>query len=360
MMPTTRLPPVIRNILGIGLLASVSTAGCASLRTRQRPAPHPPIAAARAGTGGLPQGSWVEIYFRTFDSVTVASGLQPLRSTALPPGQREVRIWIGGGIGYPQRLYRVYDTAGGVSGELVLHWPDPPPDLSSGERTGQTFHDIVVYSQRGRCTGFRTAAGTGVCRALFTRPPDWGDLLGRMEADGLWTLPDPSTFPDDGVLALDGWGITVELREGGSYRAYQYSNPHHHPRWPQAKQAEAIARTLAGVDSLLRTPDVVQVYRGVTSGAFRGGFRACGGEQEWEFRGDLHRLAEQDSMALPALPRGATEYFVEVRGSLELEWLTRRNGSRYPRALNVRDLLSVRPWTGAECETAPAPAGGAD
>jgi hypothetical protein len=165
------------------------------------------------------------------------AGIPPLADTALPAGEREVRLWIGGGLGWPQDLYRIRDGAGGVTGEIVRYWPATVvgPD-------GRSSHEVMVADLRDRCEDFVVAGETGLCRATFTRSPDWADLLGRAEERGLWTLPDTATPPPPAEpepgrvrrmgdtlpplrVQLDGWGVRGELRDGSTYRSFRYRFP---------------------------------------------------------------------------------------------------------------------------------------
>jgi hypothetical protein len=45
---------------------------------------------------------WKSVYYPIFDSVVVSAGLSRLRSSVLPEGRREVRIWVGGGFTAPE------------------------------------------------------------------------------------------------------------------------------------------------------------------------------------------------------------------------------------------------------------------
>lgn len=185
----------------------------------------------------------------------------------------------------------------------------------------------------------------GVCRARFTRPPDWSAARRAAERAGLWQLPDESSLPDDGLIILDGWGITVELRDGTAYRAYRYGNPDRLP-WPEVDSAVRIARAVRGVDSLARTPDEVRLYRGVTHGTYKAAFRPCTGRVEWEFNSSLRHLAKQSDMPVPDSTR---PQYVEVVGVLSPAWLAERWGSSFPRVLQVHSLVRAEPWTGREC-----------
>lgn len=305
-----------------------------------------PAAPVRGGEPGIPDDSWPAVYFQTFDQVVAAAGLAPLRVTRPARGEREVRIWIGGGIGYPQDLYRFVERRGDVTGELVYHWPtEGLPDA----RPGETFHDLMLHSQRGRCDGFAAHAEAGICRARFLREPDWGGVYRRAVAEGLWTLPDESTLPPVGWVTFDGWGITVELRDGASYRTYHYGNPENKP-WREAARATRIAGLLGAIDSLVRPSDAVRVHRGVTTGRRASAFRPCDGSGPWEWQHDVRTIAPAMQLPLPAEASDTTALlYVEVEAELSPEWLARQWGSPYRGVLQLRRLVAVRPWTGREC-----------
>lgn len=296
---------------------------------------------------------WRRVYYPGFDSVAVSAGLSRLRSSALPEGHREVRIWVGGGFTAPEDLYRFVDDGGHVSGELVRYWSVRPADgLGSLERrSGETSDDLVLYSLRGSCSRYSTSARMNTCRADFTRSPDWAAVLKRAEALGLWTLPDESSLPSDGIVVLDGWSLTVELRDGSRYRAYQYSNPDVRKQSPEAASAVAIRAALGAIDSLRKTPDVVKTYRGITTGAFHSEFVDCATGARWQFDNELGSLAEQSKVSFQPASDSTTRYVVEVVGELTPEWLARRWNSKYIRVLQVFQLVSVRPAADGRCPT---------
>ena len=328
------------------LLSSLLLAAVAALADC-RPAPVPAATPVRGGEPGIPTATWPAIYFRTFDRVTQAAELPPLR-LASAAGGREVRIWIGGGIGYPQTLYRFIDVAGELTGEQVLYWPARPPDATLGERPGESYHDLIVDYQRGRCHRFRVEAQMGICRTRFTRTPDWKGVLRRAEAADLWSLPDESTLPRR-RLVLDGWGITVELRDGPLYRAYHYGNPDRQ-EWPEARQAVAIAHALRSVDSLAHRADVERWYRGVTTGRYKSAFRPCDQEATWRFDGELQQLrGGQAFAAVVDTTEQGREYIVEVLGILTPAWVARRWNSPFPRVLQPLEVRAVAPWSGSAC-----------
>jgi hypothetical protein len=124
-----------------------------------------------------------------------------------------------------------------------------------------------------------TVEGTATCVARFAKIPDCGTLLEKAEALGLWSLPDQASLPGDSIFVTDGWGMSVELRDGKRYRAYSYSNPQAHA-WPEAKRAEAIAGAFQTVQRLvgLVAPSLAEkIYVGIaSSGPSLSEFQQCG------------------------------------------------------------------------------------
>ncbi|HEX6533578.1 MAG TPA: hypothetical protein VF041_03220 [Gemmatimonadaceae bacterium] len=322
----------------------------------------PTLARGQAGrehdSDSLPDLSWAPYYFPSFDGAARAAGLEPLRRVRPGAGGREVRIWTLTELGIPRQFYRFEDRGGSVTGELFLYWPVSAPDTTAGERPGETDHDLMLYTLRGSCDGFRVVGDTGICRARFTEPPPWGAVRRTAESHGLWTLPDETTFPLDSLTAGDGWTIVVELVDSTGYRTFLYNTPDAHPGWPVAVQVTEIARALRGIASRMVRSEVVRVYRGVTTGRAGSAFRSCGGDVEWGLDAGLASLARRappraraalEESAADTTAREAPTFYVELLGELTPEWLARRWGSRFPRVLRVYELRDVRRWTGAEC-----------
>ncbi|MGB5675885.1 MAG: hypothetical protein WBO43_15215, partial [Gemmatimonadota bacterium] len=94
-----------------------------------------------------------------------------------------------------------------------------------------------------------------VCHSAFSTEPDWEYVLTEATGAGVWLLPDPSVLSDDELSMTDGWGLTIELRDGPSYRTFQYRNPDAQP-WPEARQAEALFRIVE--DVWRHAPEVAQ------------------------------------------------------------------------------------------------------
>ena len=171
-----------------------------------------------------------------------AAGLQPLIAGPPASAQREVRIWIDGYL-LPWRLARFVVRRDRVEGALYYHW-----ELPEFYRRGQIRDgDIAPGAEAERlgpgCATPPRVTGIAVaCQLRLERATNWAALLGSLEGEDLWTLPDPSALPRDGVHVTDGVGITVELATEGGYRSYRYGNPHAHTTWPSAAKADRILR----------------------------------------------------------------------------------------------------------------------
>lgn len=306
-----------------------------------------------ANPDSIPKYGPATSYLRHFDEGARAARLSPLRETALPPGEREVRIWTMIEISASAELYRLTERRGVVRGELIDTWDTPSSES--------------VYWRKGRCDDFGATDGAGACRVRFVQEPPWARVLRTAEAHGLWSIPDPSTLPLPKHDFRDGWTMAVELRDGPRYRTYLYSNPGLNG-WPSDKQVSEIRLALFAVDSLARMPEVFKVYHGLTTGLYHSAFRSCDGDGAWEFYDDLRSLVGRASPAVrAAAPRhlsdysapihdnrleellalqlpndSSTVYEVELVGALSPESDARSAHSKFPRLLEPSELRSVR------------------
>lgn len=297
----------------------------------------PVVAPVRGGEPGIPTATWPSIYFREFDAVAASARLTPLRTEVLKPGEREVRIWIGGGFGYPQNLYRFVERRGVIHGTLIRHWPTG----EYGDPPGETFDDLLRYDERAHCRNFRKAESMTTCEALFTTAPDWRTVLESAMRHGLWTLQDPPNLPSDRTVVTDGSAITVELRDGGAYRAYQYGISSKNPSRPQATQAKAIADLMRGVDSLVRSDG--EWFHGITSGRYESAFTDCETGAAWEFRGALDGYWKTHASERARMTESPDSlYEVRLRGHLTPEWLAQRWHSKFKQILQVREITGVQ------------------
>lgn len=296
---------------------------------------------------GARDSTWKQTFVRSYDRVARSAGLQPLRNEVLADGRREVRIWFGGGIGHPQDLFRFQISEAGVEGELILHWNA----VDRESKPGESFHDLMLYSLSGSCEGFAVAAGRGTCRALFEPEPDWADALSRAEIAGLWMLPDPSELPldaDEQFLCLDCTSMTVELRDGPMYRAYQYSEGDLDLNYPEAEHAREVWQSIISIRRLQRFSDVHRVYRGITMGMYGATFRPCENGETWEFRSHLDYLARIAGVMLP--DAGEEGYLLEIIGVPSPEWQARRWESEHARVFQGTTLVSATPTDTLGCE----------
>jgi hypothetical protein len=199
----------------------------------------------------------------TIDLVARVGGLSRLRPQPTNPAQRELRIWVGGGIGIPMQLLRITRDGARVRGEEILWLVQTLPDRSVDER-GRAFMDSVPGWLRRQFHCGRVATDTihipggqsgyqnqliAVCRVQFTREPDWRAVLAELERHNVWSLPDASELPRvverragyEDVVVMDGVGVTVEAWNGSRYRAYTIGNPDQQP-FPEYRDAWAILR----------------------------------------------------------------------------------------------------------------------
>jgi hypothetical protein len=286
------------------------------------------------------------------DSYTEAAGLRPLRVERLPPGTREIRVWVGGGLGWPQEFFRLVERGGQLSGEYILYWRLDNHDAVGADSA--TFAALIRYHQRGRCGRVGRGRYAEACRALFEKEPDWRAVWRAADSLGVWTLPDASTLPEvvgpsgERIVSVDGWGITVELRDGSACRAWHYGNSDLKP-WPEAARATAFAATLRTVSVLVRRSAAERVYVGrVDVRADTLEFSPCTGDGPWLLMGRVARLVGPRGGSGPPPPSSR----VEVRGTLAPEWVARdwwHVPLHFRRTLEADSLLAVSPWRSEEC-----------
>lgn len=291
---------------------------------------------------GIPDAGWVDIYFDGFDRVAESAGLTPLRRKRLANHRSEVRVWIGGGIGYPQSLYRLMIDNGDVSGEWIWHWPISDYTFTD---EGHTFHDLMRYNNQGSCEDFRRIDEAGTCRVMLEPEPSWADLLRDAEQAGLWALPDSSKLPPSRTMTLDGWSLTVELLDGLFYRTYHYSNPQHR-EWPEARRAERIADIFRALDRRVPPSSVEGTYLG-TLEPFGHRLRPCDGSEPWFIRSHLSDLIYHGPLVLP--PNESTSYVVRMRARVMPPWLARDKEYPSERVLQSIELLSIRAASDVVC-----------
>lgn len=182
-----------------------------------------------------------------------------LASVELPPGAAEIRVWRRPSFKPPQGL--VLRMQSGRSGAAII------------DKSGMHETTLSVPIER-----------------------TWK----KLEAQGIFTLPNQSTLPEDHVYIVDGVSFVFQVRRGGEFREYTYDNPYDHT-WPESETVLRMLHTLSSAfgvmmereDTSVRDPiadkQVVFVRKGQSVGAFfftrqRWDHRANRARYTWAFR----------------------------------------------------------------------------
>jgi hypothetical protein len=195
----------------------------------------------------------------TIDPVARVAGLPGLRPIPEHWKQRELRLWIGFGHTYPMELVRLTVADGRVNGELWQWVSTGLPDSALSVETRAWSDSIPIQLRRQfRCESFtadtlHSKNFIAVCRVRFRAAPDWRVFLDRLEALGVWTLPD-ERHVKRGAMYFDGVSLVVETWNGERYRTYHYGNPQMQPS-AEARQAVAILTEITQLTQRDRAPD---------------------------------------------------------------------------------------------------------
>ena len=199
----------------------------------------------------------------TIDRIARVARLPRLRPQPANRRQREIRIWVDGGISIPMLLLRITDDGRRVRGEEILWLEQVVPDRGVDARWRAFMDSVPGWLRRDfHCgdvatdtlhspmaqAGFENTL-VAVCRVRFAREPDWRAALAELERHHVFTLPDASELPvvvtrrsvNEEVITTDGGGVTVEAWNGTRYRAYTIGNPDRQP-FPEYRDAWAIIR----------------------------------------------------------------------------------------------------------------------
>lgn len=145
-------------------------------------------------------------------------GIPGARDVVLPPGHREIRLWIESGMFLPERVVIIRQADNTVDGQAYYWWPG-----MAGDDT--TYFDFF----RPRCGRWYATERAGICEVRTEARPDWAAQLRSLDSLGVSMLPDQRTLPPDGIFTADGFVLYVEVRDHASYRIYRYGNPGSHP-----------------------------------------------------------------------------------------------------------------------------------
>lgn len=276
------------------------------------------------------------------DAAALALGIPLLRRVPFREGEQEIRIWSGVELGEPRDLVRLHRRGRAVSGTWAWYW-------SADDASSEVTTDAVVrHSLAGRCDTPRQQGDTAACVARLRSRPDWSAIWDSLTVLGVWTLPNQDDLPHEGRITLDGWSMTIELRDGPRYRSVAYSNPDafNHPAQVAATAVGGAARHLG---ELLPPPRNERQLRGeLHFGSAGPEFRSCRSSTVWGVQGPLGPVLDS---ARAASQRSATSisFLVNLRGMLTVRGLARSWGAPYDYILQVDTVSEWEQWSARKC-----------
>lgn len=144
------------------------------------------------------------------------TGMKPLRFEKLPPGSRQVRVWVG---------FALRPVTGIILTQRDGEWFAVylPALEEPADRSALTYQDLV--------------------KLLPPPQSGWASFWERLEALGIYKLPDATEV---GALNsyIDARVIVIEIKTQDSYRNYLY-NGLETAEAPEAKKMLEIAETLS-------------------------------------------------------------------------------------------------------------------
>ena len=165
-----------------------------------------------------PRADTVPMFAFAIDPAAIAAGLRPLRAMPRPPGEREVRVWTGFGLGIPYTLYRLYTLGDDVRGDLIFWWGHDNEWRPADNPESMHAYVTRVFA----CGGIRRHESVDACKGnLDGHSPDWRRVLAEIDSLGVRTVRTPAENP----RVMDGYGMVVEMRDGAGYRTAYFSMP---------------------------------------------------------------------------------------------------------------------------------------
>jgi hypothetical protein len=161
--------------------------------------------------------------FETKDAAVVTAGLLPLAKTALPKGEREVRIWYST-FGNPQYLVIIRQKGASLTGRLLLWWDQYyESNPASADVRVDNFvkrgYDCGAISKRDSHFG-EDRWISSICEAKLKGSPEWKAFLSEVEAHAL--SQSGAVAPAEDQSGDENWGITVERKSGAIYGVSHY------------------------------------------------------------------------------------------------------------------------------------------
>ncbi len=272
-------------------------------------------------------------------------GLPRLRTTPLPAGVREIRIYEGLVIGYPHSGVVVRDNGGKVTGRLFRYWPRNDTIFAKDLE----IESIYARDEAGRCERPIRGAEATTCTVIFSREPDWKAFLASLDSLHAWGLPDESRVAKSAEV-IDGWVIRVEARRDTSYVRYQYHNPEVYQP-PYGPSALEIMRMVDSLFRFTRPPANLSYIHGILLyGRDTSDFTPCTDSNETGFaEGMLYPIAKVIGDSSYRAHTGPTRA-VEIEG-----WARRgdKATTHYKRTFNrtwgIDSVTVARPATTRNC-----------
>ena len=142
-------------------------------------------------------------------------------------GGLEIRVWLGAGVVRPYDLFRIRQSAEGVTGELIA-WSEvtqPQENLytpKEARRENASMHKLL---RTDYCASeIHETPVLMWCPAKIKHQPNWPILLDDLMPEELWKLPE-NIQRDCGWTRFDGETLTIELIQGSRYHSVTYDNP---------------------------------------------------------------------------------------------------------------------------------------
>lgn len=148
--------------------------------------------------------------------VAHAVGLGDLATAPRHSGEREIRIWMFGGMTTPDNLIRLVSRSGAVMGEHIRYWKGRDGWLSAAKS------DSEAKFLRRICGDIRLGEVSS-CRARYRKGTKWARLFAAMDSADIWHIPDEGPRRKHMTLVFDGESMVAETWDGRSYNAWSYN-----------------------------------------------------------------------------------------------------------------------------------------
>ena len=154
------------------------------------------------------------------DSATAEMGLPTTTDGGL-----EIRVWLGGGVTRPHFIYRIRETPGGPTGEVIAFtevthaYPRQYDEKGARKRNKRARR----FLKKHYCDP-NTTENYFWCRPPIKSDVLWSIFLRDLMPERLWDLP-VDLARDCGWLMEDGYSVTIEVIAGDRSHSVSYGNP---------------------------------------------------------------------------------------------------------------------------------------